>query len=757
MLRQAQQQPRGAQQPASTIIPTSKHYDDALKLMEYASPALKKELGVEVVAHLRRQSILDRFGDPENSLLDFTQYTFPQYKADRAHELMCQYLDAVINRKIRKLMIIAPPQHGKSELVSIRLPAFWLAKHPNMPVMMASYGSDLAVKHSRMARDIIGSEEYQALFPDIKLDPDHHAANDWGLESPNRGYMKAAGVDGSLTGFGAGLGIIDDLIKDWTEAQSQTVRDTAWNFWKTFRPRLWEGAPIIWINTRWHEDDPAGRMLLEQGDEWVVLHLPALAQTTQERIENIKYYGHYKDTPDDPLGRAPLDALCPTRYSKGELLKIKKDIGILAFEIEYQGIPRPSEGTKFKREWFNIVDEIPSGITELIRYWDKAATEDDGDYTAGVLMARAGTYFYILDVVRGQWSTHNRRNVMRQTAYLDEARYGHVKIFIEQEPASGGKDSIVDDLDKLAGFDVHAWKETGKKLSKNDKEISPRFAPYSAQYEAGNFRLLRAPWNQEFIEEHISVPNGKNDDQVVAGSGAFNRMTKDIQKFFIFDDEQAVITSLPDMFFQNELKFYSGLHYRGFQDSYYLMAAITMSADIYVLHELSSDVMAVSEHAAEIKALEGKVRGKFIRFAGKEIFLDAVADGEGRKIAKVGTDDSIHIQFARNGVAFAQAEGDELAGWVAVRDALKMGRVKIMANCTRLIHSLHDVVHKKPDTMRTFKEETVLDGDVGPATALRHIIMHCAAPARLPEDKPKTYKERVLSRRRSGGGGAIKW
>ena len=327
----------------------------------------------------------------------------------------------------------------------------------------------------------------------------------------------AAGVGGPITGHGARLGIIDDPFENWEQAQSPTIRDKVWEWWRTtFRTRIWEDGAIVLIMTRWHEDDLAGRLLREQADRWAVLRLPALAETQEERDENDRRLG-LPTGRLDPLGRRPGEPLCPKRFSLEALEEIRRDVGPLAWAAEYQGVPRAPEGNRFKRHWFPIVDAAPVQARR-VRYWDKAGTAGGGAYTAGVLMAEAEGIYYIEDVVRGQWSAGQREQVIRQTAELDRQKYGNtVQIWIEQEPGSGGKESAENTIRNLAGFPVFADRVTG------DKDI--RLEPFAAQAEAGNVRLVRGPWNGVYIEELCAIPNGPYRDQADATAGAFNRLT----------------------------------------------------------------------------------------------------------------------------------------------------------------------------------------------------------------------------------------
>lgn len=175
------------------------------------------------------------------------------------------------------------------------------------------------------------------------------------------------------------------------------------------------------------------------------------------------------------------------------------------------------EGNLFKREWLTrFVEAAPAKVISRIRSWDKAGSAGSGAYSVGVLMSRSTEGYTVEDVVRGQWSSHARNQVMSQTAHADRQRYGNVAIWTEQEPGSGGKESAEYTVKELAGFDVRAERATGDKVT--------RAMPFAAQCEAGNVALARAPWNSDYIDELCAFPEGAYADQVDASSQAFNKL-----------------------------------------------------------------------------------------------------------------------------------------------------------------------------------------------------------------------------------------
>jgi predicted phage terminase large subunit-like protein len=456
------------------------------------------------------------------SLIGFSQYTMPVYRAEPVHRLIAGTLDRVVTGEIRRLMIWAPPQHGKSQLTSVNLPAYWLGKRPDDPVVLTSYGASLAEEKSEMAREIIRSDDYRALFPGIELKNDTQAKALWKIQG-RRGQMVAAGAGGPITGRGGLLGLIDDPFKDWEEAQSKTVRKRIWDWYRgTFRSRMWEGSSIVIIMTRWHKEDLCGMLLQEQPEKWTVLRLPAIAETQEER-DSLHESMNLPTGLSDPLGRAPGEVLSPLRFSKAAILEFREDMGGFIFNAEYQGAPRSAEGNIFKEAWFAgcFVDEVPRECNR-IRYWDKAGTADAGCHTVGLLYARDEFgLFYVEDVVRGQWSSFERNKVMLETAKLDAMKYGNtVDIWVEQEPGSGGKESAEISLRMLARFPVH------KDPVSTGKEV--RIRPVAAQFEAGNVKVKRARWNKAFVSELLEwTEEAAEKDQGDALSGAHNKVVLD--------------------------------------------------------------------------------------------------------------------------------------------------------------------------------------------------------------------------------------
>jgi len=246
----------------------------------------------------------------------------------------------------------------------------------------------------------------------------------------------------------------------------------------------------------------------------LLVRLPALAETQEER----DFVSHTMRLPPglpDPLGRAPGEALCPHRFSSETLRGIWREVRDQVWYSLYQGTPRAAEGVLFRRDMLPIVDTLPEIAGMSIRFWDLAATLD-GCRTAGVKMGLGvDGNIYVLDVVYGQWETAERDQIIRETAEQD----GHAsQIWFEQEPGSAGKSVAEYFRRSLAEFAVYAEPASGKK--------DWRLMPFQSRAAAGKVRLVRGPWNQDYIAELMAVPGGRFRDMADASAGAYNVLVR---------------------------------------------------------------------------------------------------------------------------------------------------------------------------------------------------------------------------------------
>lgn len=481
------------------------------------------------------------------NFLAFCQYLDPRYETPPHIQLLASKLQQVAlyiasggTKGIGRLMIMMPPQHGKSQIASRNFPAWLLGLLPDSRIIITSYAVDLATRHSRFIRDAVTSPEYQALFGSksakiypVDLSSDSRSTESWDLARPYRGGVKAAGVGGGITGLPAHLLIVDDPFKNREEAESAGRRDLVDDWYRSSaRTRLRPNAAVVVFHTRWHPDDFAGRLMQRMlmdplADQWEIVNLPALAlDSYPEDIE-----AQQKKMRDgvflplkDALGRKPGQPLWPSAYSEDWLLGTKAELGPYDFEALYQQSPFPKSGQKYKREWFKVVSKLPDEVKIVfaLRYWDKA-NSTRGDYTVGVLMAYCSDgFFYILDVARGQWSSYDRDRKMRGAAEKDAAEYGKVYIWHQQDPGSAGKDSAEATNRLLIGFPAFFETVTGDKATRSE--------PLESAFQGGLVKLIQSGWNEAFIDECVAFDKGKYDDQVDAASSAYSKLYELIGK-----------------------------------------------------------------------------------------------------------------------------------------------------------------------------------------------------------------------------------
>lgn len=451
-------------------------------------------------------------------LIDFTSYTLPKYYADPFHYMVASKLEAVERGETKRLMIFAPPRHGKSELSTRRFPAYFMARHPDKNVISASYNADFATGFGRNVRDIIKGNEFKTLFPNVSIRTDQRAADDWQLDQGGQYY--AVGVGSGTTGKGAHLFLIDDPVKDRKEVESASFREDQWDWYRdVVYTRLEEDAAIVLTLTRWHYDDIAGRLieLMNEGKglPWEILELPALPEPKKIKREDGTEELILLDdgtVPGDPLKRKPKEPLAPNRFSYAALLDRQEVLGERSFSALYQQKPMADDGGMFRASWFERPTELPAKRVR-VRAWDLAASAD-GDFTVGVLMSKdSNGIFYIENVIRFRGTPLEVENKIFQTAKND----GHsVQIVIPQDPGQAGKSQAQSFIRRLAGYRIKAQRPTGPKET--------RAAAFAAQCEGRNVKMVHGHWNQCFTDELEMFPLGVHDDQVDAAADAFNEL-----------------------------------------------------------------------------------------------------------------------------------------------------------------------------------------------------------------------------------------
>ncbi len=317
------------------------------------------------------------------SVLPFTRWTFPDYAGHWHHRVIADALDRWLSGEWPQLIVCMPPRHGKTELVSRRLPALILGRNPDARIIMAAHTAALAEANSRDVQRILESPAYQRLFalrlPSRSPRAGRFKRTDAHFEIPQRrGYLRAVGVGGSITGFGFDFGIVDDPIKSAEEAESEVYRERVWEwFTRDFWTRRAKGARVLVTMTRWHIDDLVGRILKLEGrglGRWRTIVLPALAA----------------DRPADYDRRRPGDALWP-EFLPGEELEQIRAADPRGFAALYQQSPLEAGGTEWPAEYFGDWLWVPDeewpdrkDFSALVMAVDPSRGREDsaGDYAA---------------------------------------------------------------------------------------------------------------------------------------------------------------------------------------------------------------------------------------------------------------------------------------------------------------------------------------------------------------------------------------
>lgn len=318
-------------------------------------------------------------------------------------------VDAVAGRTPR-LVVSMPPRHGKSELAARWLPLWVLSRWPDRRVVIASHSGTLATEHGRRVRDLV-AEHGPALG--LEVAKTSSAADRWDVQG-RAGGLYAVGIGGSLTGRGADVLLVDDPVASAEDAESVLMRDRAWSWWQSVAlTRLEPGASVILVQTRWHPDDLAGRVLAEEPDVWRSLSLPALAEV------------------DDPLGRLPGEALWPARYDVEVLEARRRAVGPRAWAALFQQRPVPLEGLLFHRASVEANRIGPGDVPELQtvgEFVDPSFSDSpDADETGRIVMGRDadGICYVLADL-------SERRPFDRMPIGDSQASHGITAVYVEQ-------------------------------------------------------------------------------------------------------------------------------------------------------------------------------------------------------------------------------------------------------------------------------------------------------------------------------------
>lgn len=398
--------------------------------------------------------------------------------------------------KIQQFIILeAPVRHGKSWLIDWWLPIWFLEMWPHLRVMLGAYNSDFADTWGRKVLDEFNNNDLLT----AKISPDKCAASDFNMVQG--GNMRTFGFNGSVTGFGADLLLVDDAVKNVEEAQSEVLRDKTYDqFMADILTRLEPGGTLIVTFARRHEDDLIGRLLANKDFKCRHIHLPAIAEA------------------NDELGRKVGEALCPERYNVEGLMRLKKMLPTMFWNSLFQQRPSSAEGNLFKMKNWRHWDKrtLPKEFDDCLISMDTNVEEGaENDNTSIQAWGKKGSSFYLLDQVLGCWGFTQQCQQFK----LFCEKYPNIYKKIIEKKANGP--AIQNALKKFMSG-IIMYPEEGVKME-NKFSRAVAVEPFQT---AGNIFVPADenayPWVEDFKSECAKFPKGKHDDQVDAMSQAIN-------------------------------------------------------------------------------------------------------------------------------------------------------------------------------------------------------------------------------------------
>ena len=431
------------------------------------------------------------------------------------HRFVNEKLEAVERGEITRLMLFEPPGHAKSTYASHLFPGWYLGRNPTKSVIAASHTAQLSTRFGRRVRRLLDDPNWP--FEGVALARDSKAADQW--ETTAGGEYFAVGVGGAVTGRRADLAVIDDPLKGRKDADSIITRENLWEWYRAdFHNRLKPGAAIILIQTRWHEDDLAGRILPEDydgetgwvvgrdGERWFAVNLPALAEA------------------NDPLGRAAGDALWPEWYAPAMLETEKIVQGPRNWAALYQQRPAPEQGNYFLKDWWRWYETAPP--VETLRIFgasDYAVTADGGDFTVhGIAGVDPDDNLYVLD----WWREQTASDVWVETLLDLMDRWRPIQWAEERGQIEKSVGPFIDK--RMRERRVYCTRE--QFTSAVDKPT--RAQAFRARMAMGKVYWPKtAPWIDEVYRVLMHFPTGKVDDDVDVCS-LFGRMLDPATPFF---------------------------------------------------------------------------------------------------------------------------------------------------------------------------------------------------------------------------------
>jgi len=458
--------------------------------------AVPKEIEEERLRLEYRLMLLDTQGKARSSFIDFVRYVWPAAILGEHHKRMASAFDRIANGTLKRLIVNMPPRHTKSEFSSYLLPAYLMGRTPSLQALEATHTAELAVKFGRKVRDLMDSDRYRELFPEVILKQDSKAAGRWDTNAG--GSYFAVGVGGAVTGRGADILIIDDPHSE-QDALSELALDNAWDWYQGGpRTRLQPGGAIVLCMTRWGTKDLTARLLKAQAsrgaDKWEVIEFPAIL----------------------PSGKP----LWPEFWKLEELESVKASLSVQKWNAMYQQQPTNDEGAILKREWWRVwPDPQPPIVNYIIQSYDTAySKKETADFsvitTWGVFYPDqdSGPNIILLDVVRGRWDFPELKRIAK-----DEYKHWNPDNVLIEAKATGV--TLQQELRRL-GIPVTMYTPGGRRSGTDKVSRAHAVAPV---FESGMVWAPDTDWAEELVEECAAFPKGDNDDMVDSTTQAIMR------------------------------------------------------------------------------------------------------------------------------------------------------------------------------------------------------------------------------------------
>jgi len=432
---------------------------------------------------LERLSTLDNRQKKHDKFIDFVKTVWPQFIEGSHHKIYAQKLQDVADGKIKRLIINMPPRHTKSEFASYLFPAWLMGRDPSKKIIQATHTAELAVGFGRKVKNLIDSEDFRDVFPNVKLATDAKASGRWSTSGGGEYY--AVGVGGALAGRGADLCIIDDPVSE-QDALSPTALDHIYE-WYTSGPRqrLQPGGALIIVMTRWSVRDLTAKVLKKQAeggaDQWEVVEFPAIFPDTN-------------------------NVLWPEYWKREELEAVKSSIPVGKWNAQYLQNPTAEEGAIIKREWWNIWEnDEPPHVSYIIQSYDTAYSKSErADYSAittwGIFSPVDGEpeAIILLDAERGRWDFPELKEVAQKLYH----EYDPDMILIEQK-ATGMP--LTHELRRM-GIPVTPFTPS------RGADKFTRMNSCAPVFESGMVWRPDTRFADEVVEECAAFPNGEHDD-----------------------------------------------------------------------------------------------------------------------------------------------------------------------------------------------------------------------------------------------------